>query len=258
MVAITKVFAASLGLFPLAAQATRLFYNSGTKVGWDQVFTEKSGTVDDVTNIVYEGSTALKMTQTFIPGASGRYHSEVRHYDGYQRGDELFYGFMFRLSENWEFQDQSYNLAQFIANREGAGCGGDDWMPSSMIWLEGDRLRSRFLSGRYRRGDCNRPMTGITFDTPITRGVWHKVIIQARWKSDNTGFYKIWLDGVKKEHYDVATTTEDDFNFEFRIGLYANGWGDQGQMAGTQGFRQVWFDEIAIGTTFKDVDPDQS
>jgi hypothetical protein len=262
MVVVTRLFSASLALlFPLSAQATRLYYNPGVLNAdpTDIIFKEKSGTVEEKSNIVYEGSTALKMTQTYIQGASGRYHSELRHLNGYRRGDELFYGFMFRLSDEWEFQEQSYNIAQFIANRPGAGCGGDDWMPSSMVWLEGDRLHTRFLSGRYANGDCKRPITGIVFDdTPITRGVWHKVIIQARWKSDDTGFYKIWLDGVKKEQYEVATTTQDDFTFEFRVGLYANGWGDQGHMDGSQGFRQLWIDEIAIGTSFKDVDPDQS
>ena len=42
---------------------------------------------------------------------------------------ERFYGFAFRLSEGWSFEGtQSYNIAQFIANRPGAGCGDDDWV----------------------------------------------------------------------------------------------------------------------------------
>lgn len=41
------------------------------------------------------------------------------------------------------------------------------------------------------------------------------------------------------------------------MGLYANAWRDEGRLVGTQGTRQIWFDEIAAGTTFADVDPDQ-
>ena len=179
---------------------------------------------------------------------------------GYKRGDTRFYGFMFRLSESWEFDPQSYNIAQFIANRPGANCGGDDWMPSSMLWVQGNQLTSRIVSGQYRQPDCSRTITPLNNLATVTAGVWHKVIIQASWKSDNSGFYRIWYDGNKvKDVPNVATTTNDDSTFEFRIGLYANSWyDDQHHMEGNQPFRQVWLDEAAIGTEFKDVDPDQS
>ena len=179
-------------------------------------------------------------------------------YLGYKRGDTRFYGFVFRLSESWEFDPQSYNIAQFIANRPGANCGGDDWMPSSMLWIQGNQLTSRIVSGQYRQPDCSRTITPFNNLATVTAGVWHKVIIQASWKSDNSGFYKIWYDGNKvKEVYNVATTVNDDSTFEFRIGLYANSWHDDDKMVGNQPFRQVWLDEAAIGTEFKDVDPDQ-
>lgn len=29
-------------------------------------------------------------------------------------------------------------------------------------------------------------------------------------------------------------------------------------MEGNQGFRQIWYDEISVGTTYQDVDPDQN
>jgi hypothetical protein len=250
---------AGFGLFPLFTTGTRLFHNPGTLSGWDTVFQEHDGTVQQVTNVVYEGPSALKMTQTYDSSYNGRYHSEVIRNQGYTRGDELFYGFVFRLSETWQFQPQSYNIAQFIANRPGAGCGGDDWMPSSMLWIQGNQLMSRIVSGQYRQPDCSRTITPLSNLGTISAGQWHKIVIQARWKSDNTGFYKIWLDQVKVlERFDVATTVNDDSVFQFRAGLYANSWFDDGHMTGTQPFRQIWFDEISIGTTFADVDPDQS
>lgn len=128
-----NTIAAALALCPLSASAERKFYNLGNLNGWDYIRRENKGTVEAVTNVAYKGGNALKMTQTYTSGYTGRYHSEVDHNQGYKRGDQLFYGFAFRLSEQWEFQPQSYNLAQFIANRPGASCGGDDWMPSSML-----------------------------------------------------------------------------------------------------------------------------
>ncbi|KAJ7241822.1 hypothetical protein C8J57DRAFT_1526621 [Mycena rebaudengoi] len=77
-------------------------------------------------------------------------------------------------------------------------------------------------------------------------------------QNDGTGYYKLWLDGVKVlEKYNIATTIAQTDEFEFRVGLYANGWHDDGGMLGTQPFRQVWYDQIGMGTTFADADPDQ-
>ena len=254
------MFITTLALLPIVAKGTRLFCNSGTKHGWNSTKPEHQVTVDDVATIVYKGRTAIKVTQTYDSGYDGRDHSEVSHFQGYKWGDERFYGFMFRLSNTWDFDPQSYNIAQFIANRPGAGCGEDDWMPSSMLWLRGSQLMSRIVRGQYRRPDSSRPITDLPNLATVSAGVWHKVIIQARWKSDNTGFQKIWFDGKKvNETSDVATTTNDDSTFEFRIGLYANGWHDDyHKMVGNQPFRQVWFDEAAIGTEFEEVDSDQS
>ena len=245
-IAATVLFA--LGL---TAQATQLFRNTGTLSGWDFVNQEHWGTVQEVTNVVLEGPTALKMTQIFDSGYTGRYHSEVVKNDVYRRGDTGFYGFSFRLQQDWQFWPaQSYNLAQFIADFSDTGC--DDWMPSSMIWIVGNQLFSRVKQGSI----CNQHIQTFSNLATVTAGTWHKVIIQASWKTDGTGYYKMWYDGNKVlEMYNLDTTIDDDRPFELRVGLYANGWHDDHGMQGTQGTRQVWYDEIATGTTFADVDP---
>ncbi|KAF2836650.1 polysaccharide lyase family 20 protein [Patellaria atrata CBS 101060] len=241
---------------PLSAYATQIFSNSGTLSGWAYVHEEHSGSVQEVTNINYQGPTALKMTQIYDANYGGRYHSEVRMTNVYRRGDVGFYGFMFRLQESWQFSPaQSYNLAQFIADFSGE-CE-EDWMPSSMIWLVGDKLYSRVKTGNVCPKSAQITNTFANLAT-VTPGVWHKIVIQSSWKSDNTGYYKLWFDGQKVlERFNIPTTVAKDNAFEFRVGLYANGWYDDGEMKGTQGTRQVWYDEIAAGATFADADPDQ-
>lgn len=239
----------------LTVQATQIFSNHGTRSGWDSINEEHKGTVQEVTNVAYEPSTALKMTQIYDSSYSGRYHSEVVKNNVYKRGDSGFYGFAFRLQQDWQTSPaQSYNLAQFIADFSDYGC--DTYMPTSMVWLKGDGLYSRVKSGPV----CH-PQTNTFNDrklATITPGTWYKVEIQASWKTDGTGFYKIWLNGASVlAEYNLPTTVEDDRAFQFRVGLYANGWYDEGQMKGSQGTRQVWFDEIAAGSTFADADPDQ-
>jgi len=235
------------------AHATQIFSNTGTTSGWDSTNQEHLGSVQQVTNVVYQGSTALKMTQIYDSSYSGRYHSEVVKNNVYKRGDTGFYGFAFRLQENWQFSPaQSYNIAQFIADFSDTGC--DDYMPSSMVWLVGNQLYSRVKQGEI----CHQHEEIWPNLATVSAGVWHKIVIQASWKSDGTGYYKMWFDGNKiLEKYNIATTIDDSRAFQFRVGLYANGWKDEGTMKGTQGTRQIWYDEIAAGTTFADADPDQ-
>ncbi|KAJ5139361.1 Polysaccharide lyase [Penicillium bovifimosum] len=232
----------------LTAQAAD-FYNSGTTDGWDSMNKENKGTVDQVTNVVYKGPTALKMTQTYDSSYSGRYHSEVVKNDAYKRGDTGAYGFSFRLSEDWETSPaQSYNIAQFIADFGDTGC--DDYMPGTMVWLEGDQLYSRVKQGSI----CEQKTESFDNLGSVSTGEWHRVEIEANWESDESGSFKLSLDGKNVlDKQGIATTIDDDRAFQFRVGLYANGWHDDGGMQGSQGTREIWYDEIAMGATLGDV-----
>ncbi|CAF3540793.1 unnamed protein product [Fusarium graminearum] len=245
---------ATIALSP-PSTAKRVFYNEGNLEGWDYILKENEGTVHVDQDIVNNGNTSIKMTQTYTPGYQGRYHSEVHHNDrGYKRNDEFFYGFSFRLMEDWDFQNQSYNLAQFIANREGAGCGNDDWKPSSLFWLEEDQLASRLVSGPFWQPNCTRQIDEFRGLAKITAGEWHRVAIHASWRNDTSGFYRMWVDGTQVLHQqNRKTTLDDDSTYQLHVGLYANGWHDDGGILGNQAYREVWYDAIVIGTEFRDI-----
>ncbi|KAJ6160619.1 hypothetical protein N7470_004015 [Penicillium chermesinum] len=238
----TAITSALLAL-SLPVHSTQTFSNTGTTSGWDSTNQEHKGTVQQVTNVVYKGPTALKMTQIYDSSYTGRYHSEVVKNNVYKRGDTGFYGFAFRLQTDWQFSPAQ------TSSPISPDTGCDDYMPSSMVWLSGNQLYTRVKQGTI----CAQKT--VTFPETAT---WHRVEIQASWKTDGTGFYKLWFDGTKiLEHYNIDTTIEDDREFQFRVGLYANGWHDDKGMKGTQGTRQVWYDQIATGTTFADADPAQ-
>ncbi|KAH8812904.1 polysaccharide lyase [Xylogone sp. PMI_703] len=242
---------AALLAFGLVAEASQSFSNTGTTSGWSAQTLEDKGTIEQVTNVVYKGTTALKFTQTYDANWSGRFHSEKAKTGVYKLGDQGFYGFAFRLQDDWQSSPaQSYNIAQFIADFTDTGC--DDWMPSSMVWLVGNQLYSRVKYGSI----CSQQIRTFANVATISAGVWHTVTIQASWKSDNTGFYKLWLDGDKViEEYNLPTMINDGRPFDFHVGIYANGWHDDGGMKGSQPFRQIWFDQISVGTTFADANP---
>jgi hypothetical protein len=235
----------------LVASATQTFSNTGTLAGWNAQTIEDNGSIQEVTNVVYKGPTALKMTQVYDPKWTGRFHSEKAKSAVYKLGDQGFYGFAFRLQDDWQFSPaQSYNLGQFIADFTDTGC--DDWMPSSMIWIVGDQLYTRLKYGTI----CKQQIRTFSNIATVTPGAWHRVTIQASWQSDNTGFYKVWFDGNKVvEVYNVPTMINDARPFDYHVGIYANGWHDDGGMKGSQGTRQIWFDQISAGTTFADADP---
>ena len=231
--------------------ATVIFHNTGTTSGWAATLAEHNGSISQVTNIVYDGTTAVKAMQVYDPNYTGRYHSEFVVNDVYNRGETGFYGFAFRLQGDWQFTNQNYNIAQFIADFSNTGC--DDWMPSTMVWLNGSNLNTRVKTGSI----CAQKTTTFNNVASVTAGVWHRYETQVSWQSGTNGYFKVWYDGNKVfERLNIATTVSDDRAFDFRVGLYANSWHDDGYMSGSQGTRQIWYDQIGVGTTYADADPD--
>lgn len=239
-------------LFALLAivRTEQIFTNRGTLDGWGGIQTEHKGEIREVTDVFFDQPPALVMTQTFDASYSGRYHSEVRVLNAYRHGDRRFYGFAFRLPPNWQFEPpQSYDLAQFIAPFDKC----DSYMPTTMFWLYGRQLFTRLKFGSV----CNQTTRNLPLNATAEADQWHKVIIEATWKSDTTGSLRLWFDGEQVlDERDVATTVAEDVPFQFRVGLYANGWYDDGGMKGSQGYREVFYDKIAIATTKDEADPD--
>jgi hypothetical protein len=235
---------------------TVLFHNPGTfQANWDTSTHEHNGTVAQVSSPSYKGGNAIEVKQIYDPSYTGRYHSEAVHNDGYKPGQMRFYGFAFYLPANWQFVNQSFNLAQFIADFTADSGGCDDWMPTTMMFISGNTLSTRIKSGTV----CDQHTTYFDAIAPVTAGVWHRVVIQANWKSDATGYFKVWFDGQKVlERLNVATTIADPANrtFSFRVGMYANAWHDDATMLGTQGTRYIYIDQVGIGGAFADANPD--
>lgn len=270
----TLSFALGLLAFP-QTHAVPEFANHGTLSGWSRPAPEAQGAVSEVTNVNFRPSTGLKMTQTYIPGYQGRYHSEVVYPNGYKRGDTKFYGFAFRLSDAWEFAGgQSYNIAQWIADFGDTGC--DDYSPTTMVYLRGSTLYSRVKTGQLLPGkpcppdnnksDCSgdkncQKTREFALQSGIEGGTWYRVVFQISWQSDATGQFKTWVNGTKvHEEYNIPTTLLDDRRtFSFRVGLYANGWYDDNHQNKDPGqtLRQVWIDEVGVGSEFKDADPER-
>jgi hypothetical protein len=236
-------------LFATGAYSEATLSNSGTLSGWSGILKENKGTVQVVKDVYLTEPSSIKVTQTYDAGWSGRYHSEVHTTKGYKRGDHGFYGFAFRLAPDWQFSPaQNYNLGQFIADFTSTGC--DDWMPSTMVFIVGDKLATRVKTGSV----CKQTTVNFKDLATVKGGVWYQVVIEGTWMNDSKGALKMWLNGKKiLDKEGIATTVSESAVFQYHVGLYANGWHDDKTMKGTQATRTVWYDEIAIGQTYEDV-----
>lgn len=236
------------------SHATVLFHNYGTTSGWDGFNVDSPDSITQSTSQTYKNGNSIKAQVVYQgTGYTGRYHAMCSKNNVYRPGDRGFYGFAFCLMHAWEFDQQQYQLFQFIANfSDSAGC--DDWMPSTMVWIYGNTLNTRRKYGDI----CHQKTTEYNNLATVSAGVWHLIEIQANWETDSTGYLKLWFDHTKvMQALDCATTIADSKNRYFRmdVGIYANSWHDDKQMVGSQGTRFAYFDEIGWGTTFSDADP---
>lgn len=265
-----------LAALPLT-KAVSEFANHGTLAGFDGTYIDKgtAGEVTPVTNMFYKGPSSIKFSQTYDPNHKNRFHAEANYSSGYRRDEEKYYGFAFRLQDDWDFDNQqSYNIAQFITDFSDTGC--DDASPTTMVWLKGAQLMTRVKSGQLlpgkecapkdRKWDCSagadincQPIDEYKLADNIEGGVWYRLTLHAKWKSDETGEFGAWLNGTQVlDKKGIKTTVLDDNRqFEFRMGMYANAWFDDHKMEGNQPLRQIWIDELGVGSEFKDADPDQ-
>ncbi|KAK4458562.1 polysaccharide lyase [Cladorrhinum samala] len=245
----------SLFLLPLLSApgvlSTQIFTNRGTLSGWGGKQTENKGTLTESTTEFLDTPPSLVAQQIYDASYTGRYHSEVRVLNAYKHDDTRFYGFAFKLPSNWQFSPaQSYDISQFIAPFDQC----DTYMPTTMLWLVGNKLNTRLKTGSV----CQQSTKMLPIDkVTVTAGVWHKVIMEVKWTPDATGHYRVYYDNqLVIDQQNVATTVAEDVPFQWRVGLYANGWYDDGGMKGTQGTRKIFYDKIAIATTKNEADPD--
>lgn len=280
-----RATALAFGLLPCAL-AAREFVNHGTTSGWSSSWIDPNtnGYIEDSTTVHYDQSQSLKFGQEYLYDTyDGRYHAEKIYSNGYKRDEEKYYGFAFRLHSDWEFDSQNYNIAQFGTNFNDITWNGkscDDFSPTTMIWINGNKLFSRMKHGQMIQGqkcppdgqhwNCDLgPNCQITDDFQlksdtssigeIEAGVWYRLTLRVKWKSDDTGIFQAWLNGTQVANKSNLKTTllDDHREYQFRVGLYANSWHDDGKMVGTQAKRQLWIDEIGVGSTFADADPDE-
>ncbi|KAI1636276.1 polysaccharide lyase [Biscogniauxia mediterranea] len=160
------------------------------------------------------------------------------------RWGEVDGGAALKMTQAVKYTARTYREGDTRGSRSGCsptgrrGCS-ETWMPRvDGVWIEGDQLCDAGVKYGRRKVPDERARFGKPGHRHGGACVWHRVEIQASWKKEATatGFYKIVL----------------------RVGLCGQRVG--GTIMDTRAHaghtRQVWYDQVAAGSEFKDADPD--
>ncbi len=230
-------------------EAAVVFQNTGKIAGWSTLWHEDQGSVTEVASPSYKGGDALRCRTVYRAAYRGRYHSEARRSGMAARGQDRYYGFAFYLPSNWQYVAQNFNIQQFIGNVSGCS-GGQPWTMTKLL----DRaLITRITTGP---DGCTRTHAPFTITSDVTRGVWHRIVIHGKWRSDDTGVFQVWYDGkLRINQVNLPTCPATDNAFNLAVGNYSNGWHDDKTMVGTQGTRDIYIDHVRVATTYDEADP---
>lgn len=179
-------------------------------------------------NKVDSNGRCLKFTQTYDPSYRLRYHAEVVLQNATKRDETEYYGFAFKLADNWQF-DESFAkgdkmppnriaIAQFISHFRDVDCGTNEKVavPTTMIWLQNDELKMRLRSGNV----CQEENNNLVFRIGRVRpGQWHTLVLGVLWRKDKRGWLKVWYDRkLTIDEVGLKTTIDVDFRlFQFRV-----------------------------------------
>ncbi len=85
------------------------------------------------------------------------------------------------------------------------------------------------------------------------QNVWHDLIYQVRWSGDDTGYFRVWHNGVLKiDHKGLTYIPDETVGPYLKFGLYQMGGSTKSQT------HVVYFDEYRRGKSYEAVDPAQN
>jgi hypothetical protein len=222
-----------LSLGPAAARAEVLFQNTGNKLGWGRLFTQKAGTIDEVSSPVYKGTTAVKTTQTYQSSDGQNYHSEIIKTMAQLAGQDLYYGQAIYLPPDWVFHSQNVTFQQWAPENPEA--------PWILMFLQGDKVR---LGGRGANGDKD---VGRITDL---RGTWIRVVTRIHMATG--GAFEVWINGQRFFSQNGNFRAQGP-SLRWSSGIYCTRWDTETPTGPRQ--LTIFHDSLRIATTLAEADP---
>ena len=241
---IVSALAACVAATASVTQAAVIWQNEGTISPWGHLLKEPGCSVTEVRSPTYRGDKAIRHFVTYpVAGADTSLHCEVARDPVAVTGDDRYYGWAYRLGNDWP---SSYSRSSALSQLTGRGAC---WNQNDFIQLsQGLRLNDNTGGGA---DSCNPQGSNYTIGNPVSKNVWHRIVVHKLWKGDDSGRLEIWHDGVKMVDVPhIATGFGDNTaGYAWHVGLYA------GMQSGDVTTRTVYTDQFRIATTYAEADP---
>jgi hypothetical protein len=215
------------------------FENNGTKEGWPNYpqTPEAKGTITDVSTPTYHSTSAIQFTQTFEPGYTGRYHSEVDIEGAQQTNQDRYYGMTFFLPAGWQYATDQVNVQQW------AGTG-----PWIILRIDGPDIIVLF--DHLPDGFFDEPH----IFTNVPSGVWVRVVTHIR-SAASGGVWEAWVNGNKVySHTGNLNAPGNGGAIRWSTGCYVSGWFQKSSPQGPS-FRLVYGTHYRVATTYDLAEP---
>ena len=215
------------------ARGEVLFQNTGNKTGWGSIFTQKAGTITEVSSPVYKGTTAVQATQTYQKSDGLNYHSEIIKRMAQLAGQDLYYGQAVYLPPDWVFHGQNVTFQQWAPENPEA--------PWILMYVQNDKIR---LGGRGQGGDADvGPITGL-------RGTWMRIVTRIHMASP--GVFEVWINDHKYYSRNGNLRSMGP-SLRWSSGIYCTRW-DTETPTGPHEL-SIFHDNLRIATTYDEADP---
>jgi ricin-type beta-trefoil lectin protein/polysaccharide lyase-like protein len=209
---------------------TVTFQNTGTTSGWDRVYTQKAGTITQVSSPVYRSSSALRTTQTYISSDGLNYHSEVVKSYTERTGEDRYFGQAVMLPGDWIWHNQNVTFQQWAPD--------DNSGPWLLMFVQNDHL---WAGGRaFSVHDFGA----------ISKGAWLRIV--TRIKLASSGVFEVWVDGIKRGSV-TGDFTVSGGSIRWSSGIYCTRW-DTDAPAG-QSTLSIFHDQLRVATSYSAADP---
>jgi len=216
-----------------AGRATIYFQNDGNKEGWPNYpqKPEAIGTIDDITNPVFQGTTAIKFTQTWLTNYTGRYHSEVDFQNTQAVGDDRYYRTTVYFPTNWIYTNSNVSIQQWA--------GGGPWL---------------IMEIRNNNLVMLPHITGIQTLQNAPLGQWLRIVTHLNTSSVN-GKFEVWVNGIQRLSLtgNFSPTNAGSTEVRWSAGAYVTGW--YGVLTPpTPSYIELYEDNYRITSTFAEAD----
>ncbi|HTX20399.1 MAG TPA: heparin lyase I family protein, partial [Candidatus Aquilonibacter sp.] len=224
-------------LFPICQNSRAqiiYFQNDGNKEGWPNYpqTPEADGTINDVANPVYQGTTAIQFTQTWLTNYTGRYHSEVDYQNTQGVGDDRYYRITLFLPTNWIYTNSNVCIQQWA--------GSGPWL---IMEIRGNDL-------------VMLPhITGIQTLQTMPLGQWTRIVTHLNTSSSN-GLFQVWVNGIQRLNLtgNFSPTNAGSTEVRWSTGAYVTGWYGVTNAAPNPSFIELYGDNYRITDDFTDAD----